>query len=99
MVRINPFRKSNEDDSHVFRVFGNIETYINKQTAENQGSSREDSPNLEYIQGWMDELAAPLKFEASNLIWSSFFKINERIANGFRRGRAFLIGGSIIYGY
>jgi hypothetical protein len=101
MVRINPFHKTTKDDSQVFRVFGNIEAYTNKQAKQSQRSEdrsrREDPPDLEYIQGWMDELTAPIKLEGSNLIWSAFFKINERIANGFRKERAFLIGGKSTY--
>lgn len=103
MVRINPFRQADQDDegddAYVFRVFGNVESYTNNATEQNGDGqepheiSSEDLPNLEYAQGWIDELAAPLKFQADKLIWSSFFKINERIANGFRKGRAFLIGG------
>ncbi|KAI9475716.1 MAG: FAD binding domain-containing protein [Benjaminiella poitrasii] len=37
-------------------------------------------------------MTAPLKFELSDVIWSSIFRINERMANGYRRKRAFIAG-------
>ncbi|KAI8363941.1 FAD binding domain-containing protein [Blakeslea trispora] len=46
------------------------------------------------VQEWMDRMSAPIKHEVDELIWSSYFRVNERIANGFRRKRAFLVGDS-----
>lgn len=97
VVRINPIHET-DDDSHVFRLFGNLEAY--KKSSKDQKNpnhglvkTQEEPPSLEFIQSWLDRMTAPLKFECSNLIWSSYFRINERIANGFRKNRAFLIGG------
>lgn len=39
------------------------------------------------------ERASPFKFNITKSLWVSKFGVNERKANGFRRGRAFLIGG------
>lgn len=98
MVRLNPVHAS-EDDSHVFRVFGNLEAYHINDVNQDKVShgidkSSEAPPTLEFIEQWLNKATAPLKFVASDIIWASYFKINERIANGFRRERAFLIGGT-----
>ncbi|KAI8887236.1 hypothetical protein K501DRAFT_242649 [Backusella circina FSU 941] len=97
LVRIRPM-VHNDDDSHVFRVFGNLESY--EKTGVNQNSSTHGisakgeqlAPSLEQVQDLLDERTTPYKFKARDLIWSSHFKINERIANGYRRKRAFLAG-------
>jgi hypothetical protein len=100
IVRINPVHET-DDDSHVFRIFGNLEAYTRSSKDQNDPTyglvkkHREEPPNLEFVQSWLDRLTAPLKFEASDLIWSSFFRINERMANGFRRKKAFVMGGNI----
>lgn len=99
MVRLIP-QCPTKDDSHVFRVFGNLEAYqINKleQNRVNYGLDKSgEPPTLEFIQEWLNKATAPLKFTASDIIWAAHFKINERIANGFRKKRAFLIGGKFI---
>jgi hypothetical protein len=67
--------------------------------ANSKRRNEEEPPTVEFIQEWLDKMTAPLKFEASNLIWSAHFRINERIANGFRKKRAFLIGGNLFSGH
>ncbi|KAI8975501.1 FAD binding domain-containing protein [Mycotypha africana] len=96
MVRLNPM-KSTDKDRHVFRIFGNLEAYKHEKDSDNisHGLQKQEDPlSLDFFQKWVDEMAAPFKFELKDLIWSSNFRINERIANSFRRGRAFLIGDS-----
>jgi hypothetical protein len=99
MIRINPIRETGKDDSHVFRIFGNLETYrrdeAKSEVTHGLQRNKEEPPTLEFIQKWVDEMVVPMKLETSNLIWSSYFRINERVANGFRKNRAFLIGGNI----
>ena len=97
IIRINPAFET-EDDDHVFRVFGNLESYT-RGSANSASSSHgifdqsaEEAPTLEFVQSWINE-KTQLQLEASNIIWSTYFRINERMANGFRRKRAFLIGG------
>lgn len=51
-----------------------------------------ESLTLEFFQSWLDKVTTPIKFEASDLVWSSYFVINERIAYGFRRNKALIIG-------
>lgn len=100
MIRLNPVHAS-EDDSHVFRVFGNLEAYHINDVNQDKIShgideSSEAPPTLEFIEQWINKATSPLKFVASDVIWASYFRINERIANGFRRERAFLIGGTYL---
>ncbi|GAN04040.1 monooxygenase [Mucor ambiguus] len=96
MLRLKPFYPT-DDDSHVFRVFGNLEGYHISETDKDKIShgidkSSKTPPTLEFIEEWINKIAAPHKFVASDLIWGSYFRINERIANGFRKGRAFVVG-------
>lgn len=99
MIRVNPIRATGGDDSHIFRIFGNLETYSRDDTksevTHGLQKTKEAPPTIEFVQKWVDEIAAPIKLKTSDLIWSSFFRINERIANGFRKNRAFLIGGNV----
>lgn len=97
MIRLNPFYPT-DDDSHVFRVFGNLEGYQINEVDKDKIShgidkSSEAPPTLEFIEEWINKIASPNKFVASDIIWASYFRINERIANGFRKGRAFVAGG------
>ncbi|GAA5816293.1 hypothetical protein MFLAVUS_009819 [Mucor flavus] len=96
LVRLNPLKES-PDRENKFRVFGNTEAYLltkeDKKELYRHGLVKKDEPpSLEYIQEWIDKMTFPMKLKVSDLDWSSFFRINERIANGFRRGRAFLAG-------
>lgn len=97
MIRLNPVHPT-DDDSHVFRVFGNLEGYQISEADKDKIShgidkSSEAPPTLEFIEEWINKTTAPKKFVASDIIWASYFRINERIANGFRKGRAFVVGG------
>jgi hypothetical protein len=102
IVRLNPIHET-DDDEHIFRVFGNLESYNRGSNDKecNHGlvntgkryNSSEEPPTLEFIQAWIDKTTAPNKFVASDLIWSSYFRINERIVNGYRKKRAFVMGG------
>lgn len=98
VVRLLPFKET-DDDSHHFRLFGNLEAYQCSEENQNNPThgiiknGQEEPPSLEFLQSWVDKITHPLKFEASDVVWSAYFRINERIANGFRKNRAFLIGG------
>lgn len=101
MLRLNP-QHPTIDDTHVFRVFGNLEAYqINTvdhdRVSHGIDKSSEAPPTLEFIQEWLNKATAPYEFTASDIIWTSYFRVNERLANGFRRKRAFLIGGMYTY--
>ncbi|RUP48552.1 hypothetical protein BC936DRAFT_144408 [Jimgerdemannia flammicorona] len=47
---------------------------------------------LEELRELIDRRVAPEKLVLSNPKWISSFRINERLANGYRRGRAFVVG-------
>lgn len=98
LVRLNPLKES-PDRENKFRVFGNTEAYLltkedKKELYQHGLVKKDEPPSLEYVQEWIDTMTFPMKLKVSDLDWSSFFRINERIANGFRRGRAFLAGGT-----
>lgn len=101
IVRINPVHEGGKEDSHVFRVFGNLEQYSGGVADKENPShgivkdGKEEPLTLEFIQSWINEKTG-LQIEASHIIWSTYFRINERMAKGFRRKRAFLIGGKFI---
>lgn len=54
----------------------------------------ESPPTQDFVQQILDEMISPMQLKIKQVAWSSFFGVNERMANGFRRGRAFLIGGT-----
>lgn len=91
---MNPMGES-DNYSNLFRIFCNVDDYeiSPDQSRLNHGKQDEEPPTLEEIQAMVNEITAPLKFQVSDLVWSSYFRINERMANGFRKGKAFLIGG------
>jgi hypothetical protein len=105
MFRIRPMQH-NDDDQHVFRIVTNVESFLRNQERDQNDPSygiinaaEERTPDLETIQAILDKMTAPYRFHGSDVIWATFFKINERIANGYRRGRAFIAGGKIESAY
>ncbi|KAF1802788.1 FAD binding domain-containing protein [Mucor lusitanicus] len=102
MIRLNPLPHENADDFSTYRIFGNLTEYNpSKAKASNNGEvdhglvAKEGDTQaltLEFIQSWLDRFTDPFKLNAGKLIWASQFKVNERIVNGYRRSRAFLIG-------
>ena len=55
------------------------------------GFEGDRKPELHHIQAVLDRLA-PEPARASNLRWSSVFRISHRIVNAYRGGRAFVAG-------
>ncbi|KAH8551836.1 FAD binding domain-containing protein [Umbelopsis sp. PMI_123] len=47
---------------------------------------------LEELQSHIDKRSGPFNMKAVDPIWLTTFGVNERKANGFRRGRAFIMG-------
>jgi hypothetical protein len=99
-VRMIPSDPSNDGDQ-VFRIFGNLGSFEGADVEQHDHvthgllDSKAEAPTLEFMQKWVDEITYPRQYKLSDLIWSSYFKINERLANGFRRSNAFLIGGKL----
>lgn len=48
---------------------------------------------LEKTKELLDKRTEGLRVTIKKSLWLTYFNVNERIANGFRRDRAFLIGG------
>ncbi|CAG8559657.1 3706_t:CDS:2, partial [Scutellospora calospora] len=56
------------------------------------GLTKEEHITLGELQKLVNERIAPIKLELKNPGWMSNFRINERIVNRYRTGRAFLAG-------
>ncbi|CAG8442071.1 4728_t:CDS:2 [Dentiscutata heterogama] len=56
------------------------------------GLTNETHITLDELQKIFDERIAPIKIELKNPVWISNFRINERIVNRYRTGRAFVAG-------
>ncbi len=103
MVRLNPLPHEGVEDFHTFRIFGNLTSMERpaKSNAEevNHGfvDKDKDTPTLTqgYIQTWLEKFTSPYKLTVNKVLWVSEFRVNERIVNGYRRERAFLVGGKI----
>ena len=61
------------------------------------GLNRDTTLTLEELQKLFDTRAAPLDVKFTKARDLSIFRINERKANGFRRNRAFVVGGMYLY--
>lgn len=89
-----------EDDSRttdrcMYRIITNLGTYSVENSQERiTHGLQEDAPSIELIQSHLNKKAKPYVLEIKDIFWSSYFKINERMVNGYRRQRAFLVGGN-----
>jgi len=66
-----------------------------KNEAVSQGIQKDHSFTMEELQELIYQRSGPFKIKAENPQWLAKFGVNERKANGFRRGRCFLVGGKI----
>ncbi|KAI9261064.1 FAD binding domain-containing protein [Sporodiniella umbellata] len=93
-----PLQTCLDNGAPAFRIFSNIEAFSRQEAASNQPSHgivhTEKPPSLEFLQSFVDQAVAPFKIELSNIIWSSYFKINERLANKYIDRRVILAGDS-----
>ncbi|KAG0189103.1 hypothetical protein DFQ28_003902 [Apophysomyces sp. BC1034] len=83
------------DSRQYFRVIINMGPYERSTPdAENptHGILKDEPMPLEKVQEIMNERITAFDLTASDPLWISYFRINERKANGFRRNRAFLMG-------
>ncbi|KAF7721196.1 hypothetical protein EC973_005114 [Apophysomyces ossiformis] len=84
-----------EDSRQYFRIIMNMGPYEESSpdaARPSHGIIDREPMNLEEIQKIMHDRMTGFNISASDPIWSSYFKINERKANGFRRNRAFVMG-------
>jgi 2-polyprenyl-6-methoxyphenol hydroxylase-like FAD-dependent oxidoreductase len=68
-----------------------------KDTEDNisYGISTTEPFTMEELQTLIDQRSGIFKFKAEEPLWLTRFGVNERKANGFRRGRAFIMGGRV----
>ncbi|KAI9283870.1 FAD binding domain-containing protein [Umbelopsis sp. AD052] len=67
-------------------------TSLDKNEAVSQGIQKDQSITLEQLQEMIDQRSGAFKMKAENPQWLAKFRVNERKANGFRRGRCFIVG-------
>lgn len=86
-------------DKNLFRIIAN--TGICEKTVKTDNIVTHGIPENDPYDLTMDEINSILKtrgdsldLSASDPQWRTHFYINERKANGFRRGRVFLLGGN-----
>lgn len=95
-----------ENDAYYHRIFCNLGPYEEAKEEHYRESPTHgvvkndrhetESLSMEEFQAIMNERMKPLQVTASNPKWAALFRINERKANGFRRGRAFVMGGKAL---
>ncbi|KAI8148766.1 FAD binding domain-containing protein [Fennellomyces sp. T-0311] len=86
-----------EMNGHIYhRIFVNFGLYEADEASRNKesthGLSLDDNITLEEMQKLICAHIYPLEVEVTDPQYLSIFRINERIADGFRRNRAFLVG-------
>ncbi|ORY99425.1 FAD binding domain-domain-containing protein [Syncephalastrum racemosum] len=99
MCGIIPIGRLTPDGPYYHRVMYNAEVY-EKSTQEDELTHgiMQDSVNnanvlsLDEVQRIVNERIAPYKITLHDPTWTSYFRINERLANGFRRKNVFLVG-------
>ena len=81
-----------------FRVVGNLGPYeVDDSDRVTHGIVQEEHQfTLEQLQEILNKRLSNLNVVAQDPIWVTEFRINERIADGFRRKRAILIGGNVL---
>lgn len=101
MCGIIPIGRLTPDGPHYHRVMYNAENYEKSvQQDELTHGIIQDSVNnadvlsLDEVERIINERIAPYKLTLHDPAWTSYFRINERLANGFRRKRVFLVGGN-----
>lgn len=91
---------SSSKKGNLFRIMANKGPYEKRATPKEDdtithGICEDDAEHLsiEQVNDILKTRADSLDLTASDPAWLTHFYINERKANGFRRGKAFLIGG------
>ena len=73
----------------------NLEPYklADQDSQVTHGLVQDKTVTLSEVEKNVAERIAPLEIVPKHPVWISLFRVNERKANGYRRSRAFLIGG------
>jgi 2-polyprenyl-6-methoxyphenol hydroxylase-like FAD-dependent oxidoreductase len=80
----------------IWRIFFNIsrmDTYSDDGSNITQGIKASHDFTEEEMLQMLAERSGPFKVKVTKIRWLTKFGVNERKANGFRRGRAFVMGG------
>ncbi|CAG8677817.1 13112_t:CDS:2, partial [Cetraspora pellucida] len=80
---------------NTFRIVAKVSEEENKHETDDDvthGIAHDTHITLEELQKQIDERISPIKLELKNPVWLSNFRINERIVNRYRTGRAFVAG-------
>ena len=88
-----------ENGLFYYRFFVNLGSYEvemedAKKRAVTHGITYNDSITLDQVEDLVKQGMNPLEIKIKEPRHLSVFRINERKANGYRRNRAFLIGGN-----
>ena len=77
------------------RLICNLEPYklADQDSQVTHGLVQDKTVTLSEVEKNVAERIAPLEIVPKHPVWISLFRVNERKANGYRRSRAFLIGG------
>ncbi|ORX46719.1 FAD/NAD(P)-binding domain-containing protein [Hesseltinella vesiculosa] len=75
--------------------FGNYEVDNDDQVTYGVDNQTGELTLEEAKRVFIERTGGHLKMNVVKATWLSYFGVNERIANGFRRGRAFLMGGKV----
>ncbi|CAO3598038.1 unnamed protein product [Absidia cylindrospora] len=89
-----PLPDEDDGDSVTMRMVSNLGTYATDHSARvthGTGNPREEL-TLDKVKEIMHEQMNGLQISIKKPIWLTFFNVNERMANGFRRDRAFIMG-------
>lgn len=96
---IIPIGRQQENGPFYFRVMTNLDPYQVQEHNDGHEPTHgiiKNSGNdisLDKIQEVMNERWSPQEIILKDPVWISMYRINERKANGYRRGRIFLVGG------
>lgn len=77
------------------RLVCNLGTYTidhSERVTHGTDSPREEL-TLERVKQVMNDRMSSLQVNIKHPKWLTYFNVNERMANGFRRDRAFIMGG------
>ncbi|KAI8096479.1 FAD binding domain-containing protein [Halteromyces radiatus] len=88
-----PMRHDGDDDKATLRLVANLGPYENDDGPRvNHGINTREVLTEDKVKEILKDRTEGLRVTMHSSIWLTYFNINERIANGFRRNRAFLIG-------
>jgi len=83
------------DETVLYRLVVSLGKLTERKSTDGEityGICKSQPLTLEELQSLIDERSIPFKMKAVDPVWLTRFGGNERKANGFRRGRTFIMG-------